>query len=136
MAREAKTWGAGRIVFLARLDEIKADMRRGVPLRAIFTQHQAALRIGYPSFCKLAARYAADAKLRPAMPTGPSRPRSAVSSPATAAGSLPIPRSPEPPPQRQELSDAARSGPRRTFSYDPNASPEDFERLVRRRPVD
>jgi hypothetical protein len=64
---ENRKWGAGRVAFLGRLDKIKADLALGVPLRTIHEKHQAALGIGYASFCRLVARYAADA--RPAVQT-------------------------------------------------------------------
>jgi hypothetical protein len=75
MARQTK--GAGRPAFVMMLDEIKADLRRGIFVKDIFRKHQAVIGIGYPSFCKLVARYAADAKLVPSAPP-PTKPSPAV----------------------------------------------------------
>lgn len=63
MAENRKSWGAGRVAFIARLDKIKGELAQGLPLTTIYANHQAALGIGYPSFCKLVNRYAPDAKL-------------------------------------------------------------------------
>jgi hypothetical protein len=60
-----KPWGAGRVVFFAKLEAIKAELSQGYPLTTIYDRHQAALQIGYRSFCKLVSRYADDAKLSP-----------------------------------------------------------------------
>ena len=43
-------WGAGRIAFLAKLDAIRPELARGVPLTTIYAQHRAALGIGYAAF--------------------------------------------------------------------------------------
>ena len=60
-----KPWGAGRVVFFARLDAIRSELSQGYPLTTIYDRHQVALQIGYRSFCKLVSRYAEDAKLSP-----------------------------------------------------------------------
>ncbi len=51
------------MVFFARLEAIRSELSQGYPLTIIYDRHQAALQIGYRSFCKLVSRYAADAKL-------------------------------------------------------------------------
>lgn len=58
-----KSCSVGRVAFFARLDIIKAEINQGLPLTMIFDRHQAVLAISYSSFCRLVARYAADAKL-------------------------------------------------------------------------
>jgi hypothetical protein len=83
-----KSWGAGRVIFMARLDRIRSEIGEGYPLTAIFDRHRAVLGIGYRSFCKLVNRYAGDARLIPrrssdrtrtAVPAHPRKPASAVS---------------------------------------------------------
>jgi hypothetical protein len=59
-------YGASRIAFVARLETIRAEISQGLLLTTIHDRHKVALGIGYSGFCKLVARYAADAKpLRP-----------------------------------------------------------------------
>lgn len=89
MAENQKSWGAGRVAFIARLDKIKAELGQGVPLTAIYAHHQEALGIGYPSFCKLVNRYAQDAKLATRRTKAPTRP---------ASPAPPVPPSPKPAP--------------------------------------
>jgi hypothetical protein len=60
-----KSWGAGRVVFFARLEAIRSELSQGYPLTTIYDRHQAALQIGYRSFCKLVSRYGEDSKLSP-----------------------------------------------------------------------
>ena len=85
---DPKPWGAGRIAFVARLDAIRSELGQGLPLTVIYERHQAALGIGYASFCKLVARYAEDAKL------AQRRPRSKAI-PVAAGPQLPTRPSPE-----------------------------------------
>lgn len=63
-----KSWGSGRVAFVARLPTIRSEMGQGLPLTAIYARHQTALGIGYQSFCKLVTRYAGDAKLGASLP--------------------------------------------------------------------
>ncbi len=93
-----KPWGAGRVAFLARLDTIKAEMSQGLPLTTIFERHQTTLAIGYPSFCKLVSRYAADAKLtarpvsrRDAEPVPAPPPKPTTAAPILRSRPLPTP---------------------------------------------
>ena len=65
------SWGTGRVAFVSLLDTIRAELRQALPLTTIYDRHRGVLGIGYSGFCKLAARYADDAKpLRP-RPTAP-----------------------------------------------------------------
>lgn len=68
-----RPWGFGRVVFMARLEEIRADLAQGVSLMAIYEKHQEVLSITYSSFRKLAKRYAQDARPAPSPRLPPKR---------------------------------------------------------------
>jgi hypothetical protein len=65
VTEKPKRWGKGRIVFIADLPAIRAEIARAVPLTEVFASRSARLGIGYSAFCKLVARYAQDAKIQP-----------------------------------------------------------------------
>lgn len=49
--------GAGRVAFLARLDDFRKLIDAGHPLRAIYDDYAEQLGIGYPQFTKYVGRY-------------------------------------------------------------------------------
>ncbi|HHX3564566.1 TPA: TraK family protein [Klebsiella pneumoniae] len=49
--------GAGRVAFLARLDDFRKLLDAGHPLRAIYDDFADQLGIGYPQFTKYVGRY-------------------------------------------------------------------------------
>ncbi len=49
--------GAGRVAFLARLDDFRKLIDAGHPLRAIYDDYAERLGIGYPQFTKYVGRY-------------------------------------------------------------------------------
>ncbi|WP_116895336.1 TraK family protein [Pseudomonas syringae] len=49
--------GAGRVAFLARLDDFRKLIDAGHPLRAIYDDYAEQLGIGYPQFTKYVVRY-------------------------------------------------------------------------------
>ena len=111
------SWGAGRVAFLARLEAIKADLSAGITLKIIHEKHQAALKIGYASFCRLVSRYAANARPVPFLP--------------------PRRRSPMNEPPRQTSADLTKEDHARhcdtghpSFDYNPNPSTADKARLI------
>ncbi|MDA8253276.1 MAG: hypothetical protein M0Z28_29465 [Rhodospirillales bacterium] len=120
-ASPRRSWGAGRVAFLAMLDIIRGELRQGYPLTAIFARHQAALGIRYPGFCKLVRRYAEDAKVVNAR------------APARQLPPLPGPIATPPPPLApapQGPHDAGHQPARRTFNHDPIEHPDDRRRLL------
>ncbi|MGI4837305.1 MAG: TraK family protein [Janthinobacterium lividum] len=48
--------GAGRVVFLARLDDFRKLIDAGHPLRAIYDDYAEQLGIGYPQFTRYVGR--------------------------------------------------------------------------------
>ena len=48
--------GAGRVAFLARLDDFRKLIDAGHPLRAIYDDYAEQLGIGYPQFTKYVGR--------------------------------------------------------------------------------
>ena len=118
-----RKWGAGRIAFMARLDAIKSDVAKGIPLTAIYEQHRAALGIGYPSFVKLVGRYADDNRLTRR------RPRSLHSAPSPVPA--PVPPAPTVPPSAQGKAHVGyEHAPRRRFEYDGTPRQDDDERII------
>jgi hypothetical protein len=122
-------WGAGRVAFLARLETISSELREGHSLTTIFERHRLALAISYPSFCRLASQFAADA--RPARVYSPraATPNLPVhsSAPATAATSA----TPSSNHAQQQGSDNAGQYARpRGFNHDPLERPDDRKRLL------
>lgn len=122
-------WGAGRVAFLARLETISREIREGHSLTAIFERHRVALAISYPSFCRLASQFAADARparvhsQRAATPNLPVQP----SAPAMAALSATA----RPNQAQQQGSDNAGQFARpRGFNHDPVERPDDRKRLL------
>lgn len=125
MPEDRKSWGAGRVAFLGRLDQINADLAIGVPLRTIHEKHQAALGIGYTSFCRLVSRYAADAKPAVQNPA-PRQPRHAIRSSPAPAPTQPA-RTPVP---TEGTRNAGLNPASRNFEYDPSPKQDDKERLI------
>jgi hypothetical protein len=125
-----KSWGAGRVAFIARLDTIRLEMSQGYPLTTIFQRHQAALGIGYQSFCKLVSRYAGDARLVPRPASRPSSTTEPTPTPKPNPASSPV--VPEPVLSSTERLPHARHEPavRRTFNHDPLEKPDDRKRLL------
>lgn len=127
---ERKPWGAGRIAFIARLDQIRAEISQGVPLTTIHDRHKEALGIGYASFCKLVTRYADDAKLTPVarqrMPRT-RRPEPARPEPA-AVPALPPPS--EPLATGKPAHAGSGHGRPRTFDFDGTPRQDDKARLI------
>ncbi len=119
-----KAWGSGRIVLIARLQTIKSEMRQGIPLTTIHARHQAALGIGYPSFCKLVTRYANDAKLVSTYPgfrdAGPRTKRAPALPPAPS----PLPPAAKTPPYARYEPDT-----RPTFVHDGRTKEGEAEKL-------
>jgi hypothetical protein len=66
-----KRWGRGRTVFLSDLPAIRAEISRGLPLTEVFAPRSERLGIKYAAFCKLVARYAADARIKPTVAQQP-----------------------------------------------------------------
>ena len=122
-----KAWGAGRLVFMARLETIKAEMAQCLSLRTIYERHRAALGIGYPSFCRLVKRHASDARL----PSLRSRshdeePRSAPEPPPKPAPALP----PRPtPPEGSSADVRPQPSARPTFHHHGIVQEGEVERL-------
>ncbi|WP_338509670.1 TraK family protein [Pseudomonas poae] len=54
--------GAGRVAFLARLDDFRKLIDAGHPLRAIYDDYAEQLGIGYPQFTKYVGRYVREKK--------------------------------------------------------------------------
>ena len=54
--------GAGRVAFLARLDDFRKLIDAGHPLRAIYDDYAEQLGIGYPQFTKYVGRYVREEK--------------------------------------------------------------------------
>ena len=68
MAQTPKRWGSGRISFMADLASIRDDLARAIPMTEIFAARKDRLGITYSAFCKLVARYASDARIKPSNP--------------------------------------------------------------------
>lgn len=68
MGQIPKRWGQGRVSFMADLASIRADLSRAIPLTEVFAARRGKLGITYSAFCKLVARYAADARVKPSGP--------------------------------------------------------------------
>jgi hypothetical protein len=49
--------GAGRVAFLARLEDIKKRNAEGYPLFAIYQEYEKQLNISYSQFARYASRY-------------------------------------------------------------------------------
>lgn len=49
--------GAGRIAFLARVDDMKELMKAGYPMLAIYEGYQSELKISYSQFARYVSRY-------------------------------------------------------------------------------
>ena len=126
VAPPRRSWGAGRVAFLAMLDTIRGELRQGHPLTAIFARHQAALGIRYAGFCKLVKRYAEDAKVaNAAVPA-----RRPVPSAAAAPFAAPAQPAPAPSYATEGSYDAGQPPARRTFNHDPVERPDDRRRLL------
>jgi hypothetical protein len=119
--RQRAAWGTGRVALLARLDAIRPELARGVPLTAIYAQHRDALGIGYASFVKLVGRYADEHRVARRRPRDGGAGGAATE--AEASGLAPLPAAAAPPP-------APASTRPRTFEYDPVWRPGDEERLL------
>jgi hypothetical protein len=74
MTDKPKRWGQGRVRFIAEMGAIRSEIEQGRPLTEVFGVRSSQLGIGYSAFCKLVARYAADAKPQLAAPTTPPSP--------------------------------------------------------------
>ncbi|EEJ6365847.1 TraK family protein [Escherichia coli] len=57
LVRERHYRGAGRVAFLARLDDIRKLLDAGHPLRAIYKDFADHLGIGYPQFTRYVGKY-------------------------------------------------------------------------------
>jgi hypothetical protein len=127
-------WGAGRIAFIARFESIRSELGQGLPLTVIYDRHKAALGIGYPSFCKLVARYADDAKLaRRRRPIGEAAPQlpetSPRATPPSPAGRKPtLPPPPEGP--AYAAGHAAALPATRTFRHSPVPKAGEIDQLL------
>ena len=124
-ANPPKSWGAGRVAFIALLDTIKAEMAQGHPLIAIFGRHQQILGIGYPSFCRLVARYADDARLSPRRSVLRPEPLTQATQTKPMPGTSAV--SSKPFPAAAEETTNARQ---RTFVYDGTPKQDDKTRLI------
>jgi hypothetical protein len=110
-----KRWGKGRVPFIADLPAIRSEISRAIPLTEVFASRSERLGIGYSAFCKLVARYAADARVQP------------VAARLAAATT--------PPSHPQGDPDASSTG---SFAenYDPTIDPVRLRRLIGPRPKD
>lgn len=115
-----KSWGSGRVAFVAHLDKIKAEVAQAIPLKTIFSKYEKDLGIGYQAFCKLVNRYA-PAERQAAI--GEVTPRRRAPEPA------PLPPKSDPTTQ-QEKPDVRDDKPASVFDYKPFVGPGDKERLV------
>jgi hypothetical protein len=125
-------WGIGRVAFFACLDEIKAEIGQGWPLKVIHARHREKLRVSYSGFCKLVERHAADARIsspRPARQNAglrpPARQRSQTGQIGEDTRTGPSPETPIEGPASH-----ARQQSTQTFIHDPVERPGDYERLL------
>ncbi len=83
MSAERRTeWGAARAAFLARLDEVRREVERGVPLTKIHrTLGLSGVSVSYKQFCIYVKRYTRSASARDVGDVAPGR---VEVSPATA----------------------------------------------------
>ena len=72
MSNENVRWGRGRVAFIADLTSIRSELSRAIPMTKIFAARKDRLGISYAAFCKLVARYAADARVKPVETVAPS----------------------------------------------------------------
>lgn len=131
-AAPRKSWGAGRVAFMARLDTIRSEITQGVPLTGIYEQHRAALGIGYPSFVKLVGRYADDVRLTRRRPrSAGDEPRSAPFAAQASPASGPAP-APKPVPAKPEGSaaDARHEPVARPFHHSPVPKEGELDQLL------
>jgi hypothetical protein len=129
-------WGIGRVAFFACLDEIKAEIGQGWPLKVIHARHREKLRVSYSGFCKLVERHAADARISSSSSPRPARQNAALmATPATQQdGSGQIGEhtrtGPSPEAPIEGAASHARQQPTQTFVHDPVERPGDYERLL------
>jgi len=74
---------------MSDLPAIRAEIARGIPLTEVFASRADRLGIGYSAFCKLVARYLADARIKPSDAQPPPAASPLQPSPATPQGQPP-----------------------------------------------
>ena len=81
------TWGAGRVAFLALLEEVREEVARGSPLTAIYERHHEKLGcIKYGQFTLYVRRHIGSLRRNDAGERREERKQSASRGPATPSG--------------------------------------------------
>ena len=114
--------GAGRVAFLARIEEIKQMVSEGHPLLSIYEKHQAELGTSYSQFARYVAKYVRSTPtnehpVQPPSSPAPVRQQAPAVAPqqsaASAAGDAPAPARPD------------RPGRPKPFDHDPSSAKRD-----------